>query len=45
MFVMNKAELENWRSQFVASNSDRMGLRYAPMVFTEQGVAEPRERA
>jgi len=23
----------------VISNSDRMGLRYSPMVFTEQGVA------
>jgi hypothetical protein len=23
----------------VTSNSDKMGLRYAPMVFTEQGVS------
>jgi hypothetical protein len=23
----------------VTSNSDKMGLRYKPMVFTEQGVA------
>jgi hypothetical protein len=29
----------NWRCQFGTSNSDRMGLRYAPMAFTEQGVA------
>ncbi|MGY0425243.1 MAG: ORF6N domain-containing protein [Polaribacter sp.] len=39
MFEMTKEEFENWRSQFVTSNSDKMGLRYAPMVFTEQGVA------
>lgn len=39
MFVLSKNEFENWRSQFATSNSDRMGLRYAPMVFTEQGVA------
>jgi len=39
MFEMNKKELENWRSQFVTSNfSDKMGLRYAPFCFTEQGV-------
>lgn len=31
--------LENWRSQFVTSNSDNMGLRHAPFCFTEQGVA------
>jgi hypothetical protein len=24
----------------VTSNSDRMGLRHAPMAFTEQGVAK-----
>lgn len=40
MFEMNKDEFENWRSQFGTSNSsDKMGLRYAPYVFTEQGVA------
>ena len=39
MFELTKNEFENWRSQFVTSNSDKMGLRYAPMVFTEQGVA------
>ena len=39
MFELTKDEFENWRSQFVTSNSDKMGLRYAPMVFTEQGVA------
>jgi ORF6N domain len=36
MFQLNTKEFENWRSQFVTSNSsDRMGLRYAPYVFTE----------
>jgi tetrahydromethanopterin S-methyltransferase subunit G len=39
MFELKKEEFENWRSQFVTSNSDRMGLRYAPFAFTEQGVA------
>ena len=32
-------EFANWRCQFGTSNSDRMGLRHAPMAFTEQGVA------
>lgn len=40
MFEMTETELQNWRSQFVTSNSpDLMGLRYAPFCFTEQGVA------
>jgi hypothetical protein len=39
MFVLDSTEFTNWRSQFVTSNSDRMGLRHAPMAFTEQGVA------
>jgi hypothetical protein len=39
MFEMTKEELENWRSQFGTSNSERMGLRYTPFCFTEQGVA------
>ncbi len=41
MFEMNKKEFENWRSQNASSNfndADRMGLRYAPFCFTEQGV-------
>ena len=38
MFELTKDEFANWRSQFVTSNSDRMGLRYLPMVFTEHGV-------
>ncbi len=39
MFELSKEELENWRCQFGISNSVKMGLRYQPMVFTEQGVA------
>ena len=39
MIELTKEEFENWRSQFVTSNRDRMGLRYRPMAFTEQGVA------
>lgn len=39
MFELTKKELEDWRSQFVTSNSDKMGLRYLPFAFTEQGVA------
>ena len=39
MYEMNKEELQNWRSQFGISNEDIMGLRYAPLCFTEQGVA------
>ncbi len=31
--------MENWKSQIVISNSEKMGLRKAPLVFTEQGVA------
>jgi len=27
MFELTKEELENWRSQFGTSNSDKMGLR------------------
>jgi len=39
MFQLSKNEFEDWRSQFVTSNSDRMGLRHTPFAFTEQGVA------
>jgi len=39
MFELTKEELKNWRSQFVTSNSIKMGLRHSPMAFTEQGVA------
>ncbi len=36
---MTELEHENWKSQFVISNSDKMGFRRDPYVFTEQGVA------
>ena len=39
MFVLTPDEMVKWRSQIVISISDRMGLRHAPMAFTEQGVA------
>jgi hypothetical protein len=39
MFVLSAPEFAEWRSQFVTSNADRMGLRHAPMAFTEHGVA------
>ena len=39
MFEMTKEELTDWRRQFGTSNVENMGLRYLPMVFTEQGVA------
>ena len=32
MFELTDTEFKNWRSQFVTSKSDRMGLRYKPMV-------------
>jgi len=39
MFQLSKKEMGDWRRQFGTSNGDKMGLRYAPMAFTEQGVA------
>jgi len=39
MFQLSKEETENWKSQIVISNSEKMGLRRQPLVFTEQGVA------
>ena len=39
MFQLNVKEFENWRSQTVTSNSEKMGMRRSPYVFTEQGVA------
>lgn len=34
MFQFTEDEFKNWRSQFVTSNADKMGLRHAPMAFT-----------
>jgi len=39
MFQMTKEEMQEWKSQIVISNSEKMGLRKPPLVFTEQGVA------
>ena len=39
MFQLSKQEFENWKSQIVISNSEKMGLRKLPYAFTEQGVA------
>ena len=40
MFQLSRQEFENWRCQIVTSNpADKMGLRYPPYAFTEQGVA------
>lgn len=40
MFQLTDQEFNEWRSQFVTSNEDKMGLRYAPYAFTEDGVAQ-----
>ncbi len=39
MFQLTLGEMEIWRSQIVTSKSERMGIRYMPYAFTEQGVA------
>ena len=39
MFQLTRKEFENWISQIVISNSEKMGLRRPPFAFTEQGVA------
>lgn len=40
MFELSNEEFMEWRSQSGTSKEgDKMGLRYAPYVFTEQGVA------
>jgi hypothetical protein len=39
MFQLNKAEVGALRSQIATSNDGRGGRRYAPYVFTEQGIA------
>ena len=38
MFEMTKDEFQNWRSQNASSKSEKMGLRFAPFCFTEQGL-------
>ena len=39
MFQLTKEEFEIWRSQFVTSKNDKIGLRRPPYAFTEQGIA------
>ena len=39
MFQLSKDEFYDWRSQFVTSDNDKMGLRRAPYAFTEAGVS------
>jgi len=39
MLQMTPGEFKIWRSQFVTSKSERMGIRRPPFCFTEQGVA------
>lgn len=39
MFQLSEEEFFNWRSQFVTSKNDKIGLRRPPYAFTEQGVA------
>lgn len=39
MFELNNQEVNNLRYQFGTSNGKHGGLRYLPMVFTENGVA------
>lgn len=39
MFQLTRAEAEALRSQNATSNDGRGGRRYAPYIFTEQGVA------
>ncbi len=39
MFQLTDDETQNWRSQFVTSNSIKMGVRRNPHAFTELGVA------
>ena len=39
MFQLDKAETDALRSQIATSNEGRGGRRYAPYVFTEQGIA------
>ena len=39
MFILTPEEFAGWRSQFVTSKADRMGLRHPPMAFTDQDIA------
>lgn len=39
MFQLTMQEFEDWKSQNVMTNREKMGLRKPPNAFTEQGVA------
>lgn len=39
MFQLSKQEMENWMSQIVISNKEKMGIRKNPYAFTQEGVA------
>ena len=39
MSQLTKEEVDNWKSQIVISNQEKMGLRIRPYAFTENGVA------
>jgi len=41
MLVLNAAEFQDWRSQFVTSKADRIGLRHAPMALTPKRIQSP----
>lgn len=38
MFQLTTEEAQNWKSQIVISNKERMGLRKKPLAFTEHGI-------
>ena len=38
-FQLTYVEFNNWKSQIVMSNKDKIGLRRPPFAFTEQGIA------
>lgn len=39
MFRLTKDETQNWKSQIVTSNKEKMGLRKRPTAFTDLGIA------
>ena len=39
MFQLTKEETQNWISQIVISNKERMGLRKMPYAFTDLGIS------
>jgi hypothetical protein len=40
MFELTGEEFNDWRCQIGTSSGDKMGLRYAPYAFTEDGVVQ-----